>query len=103
MNPKSAGPETRRQPNLDAFEHVARWNAREQRVEMWLRARCDQHVMVGDLEMAVDFVAGDEMLTEVSCKFRPEQVAAELAAAGLRRRRWWTDTAGDFSLSLAVK
>ncbi|MEB3022177.1 L-histidine N(alpha)-methyltransferase [[Mycobacterium] crassicus] len=89
--------------DLDAFAHVARWNPDEQRMEMWLRARSDQHVVIGELGMAVDFAAGEEMLTEVSCKFRPEQVAAELAAAGLQRRRWWTDPAGDFGLSLAVK
>jgi L-histidine N-alpha-methyltransferase len=53
--------------------------------------------------MTVKFAAGEEMLTEVSCKFRIEAVAAELAAAGLRRTRWWTDDAGDFALSLATK
>ena len=53
------------------------------------------------LDLTVDFAAGEEMLTEVSCKFRPEGVAAELAAAGLRRTNWWTDPAGDFGLSLA--
>ncbi|WP_046318032.1 L-histidine N(alpha)-methyltransferase [Mycobacterium sp. UM_Kg1] len=89
--------------DLDAFAHVARWNASEQRIEMWLRARRAQHVVIGDLGMAVDFAAAEEMLTEVSCKFHPDQVAAELAAAGLRRRRWWTDTAGDFGLSLSIK
>ena len=46
---------------------------------------------------------GEEMLTEVSCKFRPEGVEAELAAAGLRRTHWWTDAAGDFGLSLSTK
>lgn len=89
--------------DLDAFAHVARWNADEQRMEMWLRARRDQRVVIGELAMAVDFAAGEEMLTEVSCKFRPEQVADELAAAGLQRRRWWTDAAGDFGLSLAIR
>jgi L-histidine Nalpha-methyltransferase len=39
----------------------------------------------------------------VSCKFRTQAVAAELAQAGLRRTRWWTDDAGDFGLSLSVK
>jgi L-histidine Nalpha-methyltransferase len=39
----------------------------------------------------------------VSCKFRSDAVAAELAGVGLRRTRWWTDNAGDFGLSLAVK
>ena len=55
------------------------------------------------LDLAVEFAAGEQMLTEVSCKFRPEKVAAELAQAGLRRTQWWTDAAGDFGLSLSVK
>ncbi len=55
------------------------------------------------LDLTVDFAAGEEMLTEVSCKFRPDAVTAELAAAGLRRTHWWTDAAGDFGLSLSVK
>jgi L-histidine N-alpha-methyltransferase len=70
---------------------------------MWLRASTSQRVRVNELDLTVDFAAGEEMLTEVSCKFRPDGVAAELAAAGLRRTDWWTDPAGDFGLSLAVK
>jgi L-histidine N-alpha-methyltransferase len=87
----------------EAFDHVARWNADEERIEMRLRARTAQHVRIADLDLTVDFAAGEEMLTEVSCKFRPEGIAEELAAAGLRRIDWWTDDAGDFGLSLAVK
>jgi L-histidine N-alpha-methyltransferase len=52
--------------------------------------------------LTVDFAAGEQMLTEVSSKFRPDGVAAELAAAGLRRTHWWTDAAGDFGLSLST-
>lgn len=89
--------------DVDAFDHVARWNVDEERIEMWLRATGRQRVRVGALGLTVDFRAGEEMLTEVSCKFRPERVSAELAAAGLRRTRWWTDGADDFGLSLAVK
>jgi L-histidine N-alpha-methyltransferase len=89
--------------DLDAFDHVARWNADEERIEMWLRASSPQRVRVGGLGLTVDFAAGEEMLTEVSCKFRSDTVADELAAAGLRRTNWWTDRAGDFGLSLAVK
>ena len=70
---------------------------------MWLRADGRQRVRVGALDLTVDFDAGEEMLTEVSCKFRPQAVGAELAAGGLHRIRWWTDEAGDFGLSLAAK
>jgi len=89
--------------DLDAFEHVARWNAEEARIEMWLHATSAQRVDVAELDMTVDFAAGEEMLTEVSCKFRPDGVEADLAAAGLRRTHWWTDPAGDFGLSLSTK
>ncbi len=89
--------------DVDAFEHVARWNADEERIEMWLRAAAAQHVTIRAVNLAVDFAAGEEMLTEVSCKFRPEAVARELTAAGLRPTHWWTDPDGDFGLSLAVK
>jgi L-histidine Nalpha-methyltransferase len=89
--------------DVESFVHVARWNTDEERIEMWLRADSDQRVRVGALDLTVDFATGEEMLTEVSCKFRPDGVGAELAAVGLRRIRWWTDGAGDFGLSLAVK
>ncbi|MCV7377895.1 L-histidine N(alpha)-methyltransferase [Mycobacterium alsense] len=89
--------------DVEAYQHVARWNEGEERIEMWLRATDAQRVRVNALGLTVEFAAGEEMLTEVSCKFRPDRVGAELAGAGLRRARWWTDGAGDFGLSLAVK
>ncbi|WP_029108477.1 L-histidine N(alpha)-methyltransferase [Mycobacterium sp. URHD0025] len=89
--------------DLDAFEHVAKWNADEERIEMWLRAEAPQQVRIAGLDLDVAFGAGEEMLTEVSCKFRADGVAEELAKAGLRQTHWWTDEAGDFGVSLAVK
>jgi L-histidine Nalpha-methyltransferase len=89
--------------DVDAYRHVARWNGEEERMEMSLRAESAQRVYVAALDLTVELAAGEEILTEVSCKFRADAVAAELARAGLRRTRWWTDDAGDFGLSLAVK
>ena len=83
-----------------AFEHVALWDAEHRWVEMRLRATRD--VVVRVLDLQVPFAAGDELRTEVSAKFEREQVAAELAAAGLALESWWTDPAGDYALSLAV-
>jgi L-histidine Nalpha-methyltransferase len=89
--------------DIDAYRHVARWNDEQERMEMFLRAERAQRVHIAALDLTVELAAGEEILTEVSCKFRPDAVAAELARAGLRRTRWWTDDAGDFGLSLAVK
>jgi L-histidine N-alpha-methyltransferase len=89
--------------DVDAYRHVARWNVDDERMEMWLRAESAQRVRIAALDLTVEFAAGEEILTEVSCKFRADAVADELARAGLRPTRWWTDNAGDFGLSLAVK
>lgn len=89
--------------DVEQFDHLAVWNADEERIEMWLRSARAQRVHIAALDLDVDFAEGEQMLTEVSSKFRPEGVEAELAAVGLRRTHWWTDEAGDFGLSLAVK
>ena len=89
--------------DVDTYRHVARWNSEEERMEMYLRAEKTQRVCIAALDLTVELAAGEEILTEVSCKFRADAVAAELARAGLRRTRWWTDDAGDFGLSLAAK
>jgi L-histidine Nalpha-methyltransferase len=88
--------------DLDAFEHVARWDAGHEWIEMRLRSRADQVVSVAALDLEVPFAAGEELRTEISAKFRRESVERELAAAGLTMTHWWTDPAGDFGLSLAV-
>ena len=86
----------------DRFEHVARWDSRNEWIEMLLRSKCRQRVRIEDLDLEADFAEGEEMRTEISAKFRRERIAAELEEAGLRLERWWTDGAGGFALCLAV-
>jgi L-histidine Nalpha-methyltransferase len=88
--------------DLDAFEHVAVWDPANEWIEMRLRSTAEQRARVRDLDLDVRFAAGEEMRTEVSAKFRRAGVEAELAAAGLAMRAWWTDPAGQFGLSLSV-
>jgi len=89
--------------DLKAYDHVAIWDAAQERIEMRLRAKTRQSVNIAALDVGVVFEAGEEVRTEVCSKFRPDGVVAELAAAGLRRTHWWTDPAGDFGLSLSVR
>jgi L-histidine N-alpha-methyltransferase len=83
------------------FDHLALWDRENEWIEMRLRARRNLTVKVPALDLTADFEAGEEMRTEVSAKFREEGVRAELAAAGMRLRHWWTDRKGRFALSLA--
>ncbi len=48
---------------------------------MQLRSARRQVVTVGDLGLTVSFDAGEQMRTEVSAKFRPAGITAELAIA----------------------
>ncbi|MFJ3202398.1 L-histidine N(alpha)-methyltransferase [Streptomyces sp. NPDC086989] len=88
--------------HTDDFAHVAVWNREQEWIEMRLRARSELVVKVRELDLVVPFAAGEEILTEVSAKFRQEGVRAELAEAGLELTRWWTDAEGRFALSLSV-
>jgi L-histidine Nalpha-methyltransferase len=89
--------------DVEAFEHVACWDARQEWIEMRLRATRDLVVDVADLGLRVGFAAGEEMRTEVSAKFRADGVRTELAAAGFSTEGWWTDPGGKFGVTLAQR
>ena len=87
--------------DLDAFEHVARWNGDQHCIEMWLRSVREQTITIDDLGLTVHFADGEEMLTEISSKFTRDQVHEELWEGGFVVDASWTDPAGDFLLTLA--
>jgi L-histidine Nalpha-methyltransferase len=86
---------------VEEFRHVAVWDAASEWIEMRLRSVREQRVTISDLGLTVSFAAGEELRTEISAKFRPDNVVSELAAAGLRTLRFWTDPDADFGLTLA--
>ncbi|MEO9326469.1 L-histidine N(alpha)-methyltransferase [Gordonia aurantiaca] len=85
----------------DDFEHIARWNPREHRIEMWLRARRDVDAYFAVLGRAWRLPAGAEIHTEISTKFDPDSLRKELEEAGFGVVSTWTDDFGDFALTLA--
>jgi L-histidine N-alpha-methyltransferase len=85
----------------DRFDHVAYWNAREEWIEMWLRARGPMRVAVPGADLEVELADGEHIRTEVSAKFRREGMTEELAESGFAVHRWWTDEAERFALVLA--
>ncbi|MEE4541926.1 L-histidine N(alpha)-methyltransferase [Streptomyces sp. V4-01] len=84
------------------FDHVAVWDAEHERIEMRLRSRRAQVAKIPGLDLSVDFAEGEDLRTELSCKFRRETLTAELKEGGFTVRQWWTDAAGRFALLLAV-
>lgn len=87
--------------DLDAFEHVARYDAEAERMDIRLRSLADQEVRLDRLDLDVAFTAGEEMRTEISTKFTRERLESVYAGSGLELSGWFTDPAGDYALSLA--
>lgn len=87
--------------DLDAFGHVAVWDPENAWIEMRLRSLRAQVMHV--LDLAVNFAEGEEMRTEISAKFTPHRVEAELACAGLSMTQLWQDSQGDYALSFSTK
>jgi L-histidine N-alpha-methyltransferase len=87
--------------NLDTFRHVAVWNPRESRMEMYLESSVAQTVRIKDIGHSVRFDAGEPIHTENSYKFTREMIAAILQNAGFHIERSWTDRHKWFALHLA--
>ena len=87
--------------DLDAFEHVAVWDADAEWIEMRL-VRGSRRRSPAGIGLVIGFADGEEVRAEMSAKFRREGVVGELAAAGFAMRSWWTDAAGQFGVSLSV-
>lgn len=85
----------------EAFEHVAFYDRRHEWVEMRLRALRPCSVLIADLDLRVEFAPGEELRTEISCKFTRGRIRDDLEAAGLELEHWFTDADGLFGLSLA--
>ena len=87
--------------DLEAFEHEARYDPGPPWIEMVLRSRVDQRVTLRAIDLEVDFAAGEEMRTEISCKFTRDSVEGMYADAGLELAEWHPDERGWFAVSLA--
>ncbi|HEX3688386.1 MAG TPA: L-histidine N(alpha)-methyltransferase [Solirubrobacteraceae bacterium] len=85
----------------ESFEHIAFYDRRNAWVEMRLRATRAMTAYIADLDLQVEFAAGEELRTEISAKFTRAHVEADLEAAGLELARWFTDDEDLFAVTMA--
>ncbi|WP_025272193.1 L-histidine N(alpha)-methyltransferase [Haloglycomyces albus] len=86
--------------DLRAFHHRARWNSLASAVEMCLVAEREMTVDISALEMDVHFDAGEVMQSGFSCKFRPDDLAAEVDGYGFTVTHRWFDAADYYGVFL---
>ncbi len=84
--------------DLDAFRHVARYDADLGRIEMHLESLKDQSVTV--LGRRVDFAAGETIHTENSYKYSVAGMQDLAREAGWTPTEVWTDSGRLFSVHL---
>jgi L-histidine N-alpha-methyltransferase len=79
--------------------HVALFDTGQSRIEMHLQAR--RALQLAWPGGARDFQAGERIHTENSYKWRPDDFADLLTAAGFRKPRAWRDERGWFAVFAA--
>jgi L-histidine Nalpha-methyltransferase len=82
------------------FEHRAFYDPDRQWIEMRVRARRPlvAHVPGAGIRLALE--AGEEIRTELSCKYTRESFTRRIAGSGLAVERWITDAEGLFASAL---
>ncbi len=85
---------------LRTFEHQARWNPGERRIEMHLTSRMNQTVRIPGCGLTAQFRAGETIWTESSHKFFPDEMAMLAKSSGFQVEAQWVDRDWPFVESL---
>ncbi len=86
--------------DLRAFAHQAIWNEGERRIEMHLRSRENQTVLVREAQLECSFHAGETIWTESSHKFEADQIEAIARESGFVQQAQWIDEVWPFAENL---
>jgi dimethylhistidine N-methyltransferase len=88
--------------DLRAFQHRAFYNETLGRVEIYIESMREQTVAISQLEMEVSFHEGEQIHTENSYKYDPNDIARLAKETGFVHDRTWLDSQGRFSSNLLL-
>lgn len=86
--------------DVTAIDHVAKFNPRRSRVEIYARFNKEQNIDLPPLDRSFTISAGEKILTEISCKFRLAEMLPYLAGFGFDALRVYTDSDDRFAVLL---
>jgi dimethylhistidine N-methyltransferase len=86
--------------DVEAFEHQATWRDDVGRVESHLVSQRRQRVRVSELDLEIEFEAGETIHTENSYKYSQDEIEGLAGAAGMQREASWQDEEGLYTLNL---
>ena len=89
--------------DLTNFKHIAMYNEKDQRVEMYLKSLVNQSVIISKANLSLK-ISQDELIhTEHSHKYTISQIQEMMKDAGFEIKEMWQDSQKLFSISLVSK
>ena len=88
--------------DLALFEHEARWDAAEKRVDMHLVARRAHKVRIRALDLGISFRVGESIWTESSYKYDPDEPVRIARGTGFDLVEQWRDLDWPFAETLFI-
>jgi L-histidine Nalpha-methyltransferase len=88
--------------DLNCFQHEARWNNADRRIEMHLRSTCRQSVRIHAANLRIALNEDETIWTESSHKYKAEEIPEMAERAGFRCDAQWIDEEWPFAQNLLI-
>ncbi|TFH00581.1 MAG: L-histidine N(alpha)-methyltransferase, partial [Nitrosopumilus sp.] len=88
---------------LNDFEHVAKYNEKDQRVEMYLKSLVNQSVIISKANFSLKLKQGELIHTEYSHKYKISQIKKLMDDTGFVIKQNWVDENNQYTLTLVSK
>jgi dimethylhistidine N-methyltransferase len=88
---------------LNDFKHIAKYNEKEQRVEMYLQSLVNQSVIVSKANLSLKLKQGELIHTEHSHKYKISQIKELMDETDFVIKQYWLDVNNHYALTLVSK
>ena len=85
---------------LKNFEHVSFFNEKQKRIEMHIRSKIDQEILLSRVDVMIKFRKNEMILTEYSHKYTVDQIYSLAKKSGFKVKEIWKDKNEYFALVL---
>ena len=89
--------------DLNNFKHVAKYNKKDQRIEMYLKSTAEQSVIISKSNLSLKFKKGEMIHTEHSHKYTVPQIHKLMGDTGFVINKIWSDENKYYALILVSK
>jgi dimethylhistidine N-methyltransferase len=89
--------------DLDNFQHVAKYNEKDQRIEMYLKSLANQSIIISKANLSLKMTQGELIHTEHSHKYTLAQIEDVMNQTDFKIKEIWLDETENYSLSLVSK